>query len=133
MTVTNRQVVRALPALQVLFNTKLPDGAEQFPLIRFAQLFNPVSDAYIKAEKSISDKFLKKQEDGVTYVVENGIPVLTDEAQRAAYAAELEKLQDMDTQMPPFKRIPWSLVKGVAIEPAILMTLDWVFEELPAE
>jgi hypothetical protein len=132
MTVKNRQIARALPALNELYNTKLPDGAEQFPLIRFAQKFDPASDAYLKAERLINDKYLKRREDGLGWLVENGLPVLNDASQRAAFEAEIEKLQDMDADLT-FKRIPWSLVKGVAIAPIVLRALDWVFEELPAE
>lgn len=132
MTVTNRQIAFARQPLNVLFNMKLPDGSAQYPLIRFAQKYNPVIEAYIAAERAISEKYLVKNEEGTGFKIENGQPVLQDPAQREAYEAELKALQDMDADFA-FKRLPWSILKGVEIEPALLLALDWVFEDLPAE
>jgi len=127
MTVTNRQIATAHAALNALFNMKLPDGSSQYPLIRFAQKYNPVADAYIAAERAISEKFVAFDDEAGAFRFENGRPVLKEGASRTDYDAELKRLQDMDADIQ-FKPLPWSIFKGVEIEPVILLAIDWALE-----
>jgi len=128
MTITNKQLVQSHAALNVLFNTKLPNGAAQFPLIRFARKYNTSFEDYVTAEKAIFGKYVEKNEDGSFKLDENNQPVFATPEDASAHKAEVEQLQAMDADLQ-FKPIPVSMLEGVSIEPGLLLALDWVFED----
>lgn len=106
-------------AFRELGEKELPFTAALAVAENMEKLRTPAEVA-IKKRNEITDKYLERDKNGEPVKVSKGMYRLKD---GAAYAKEVEALENEEVEMEELKPIPGDKLSGISVEPKILVAI----------
>lgn len=124
---TNREILEAAAALTVLGQVKLP-AKTAYAVAKAASKISDVEKTIRGVQKALWEKFGEKDDKGKLKVTEAGtftVPAATS----AEFMKEHNELLGVTNDVEGLRQITLTELKDAAIEPAVLMHLDWFLKD----
>jgi hypothetical protein len=123
MKLTNRQIVQAVPAINVLNTLQLPVKAS-FRVAKTARAIDSVLDVYNKTLKKLQEQYAKRDDKGEIIVDGNQIQFNDREAFNIAF----EELMNLENEVK-IRTINLQELGDAQIAPNILYQLEWLVND----
>lgn len=123
MKLTNRQIVQAVPAINVLNTLKLPVKAS-FNVAKTSRALDIVLEDYNKTLKKLQEEHAKRNKKGEMVTKGDQIQFKNPEAFNKAFG----ELMDLESDVR-VRKVKLEELGNVEVTPAVLYQLEWLLED----